>query len=180
LALEVLAAQRPAQDCPRSSCIDPAHEPGEPALGRCVQRRLAPLVGDSPTKARSSRAEFQANKLSPARMLFVGPHSAPNSAGIPAIEALAASRVRIHSAPPMSSPFLIGSESIEIRAPAAYFARHVAAESATDLANRGSRPICLCSEEIRCHERILCDRGVAMGDRYSCCSHRSNRRSLRS
>jgi hypothetical protein len=51
---------------------------------------------------------------------------------------------------------------IEIRAPAAYFARLMAAESATNLANCGLAPICLCSEEIRCHERILCDRDLTL------------------
>ena len=33
---------------------DPAHEPREPAVGRCVQRRLARSVGDNPTKAKTS------------------------------------------------------------------------------------------------------------------------------
>ena len=50
--------------------------------------------------------------------------------------------VRIHLAPPTSpSPIRIGPEIIKIRAPAAYFARLVAAEVATNLANRPSRPI---------------------------------------
>jgi hypothetical protein len=110
-----------------------------------------------------SRAESQANKFSPARMLFIGPNSAPNSGRIAPIETLAAPGVRIHPAPPTSpSPFGIGPEMIEIRAPAAYFARLMAAESATNLANCGLAPISLCSEEIRCHERILCDRDLTL------------------
>jgi hypothetical protein len=100
--------------------------------------------------------------------------ASPTSLGFPGGERKAAEigpfraepvepRVRIHLAPPTSpSPFGIGPEMIEIRAPAAYFARLMAAESATNLANCGLAPICLCSEEIRCHERILCDRDLTL------------------
>src|SRR5271169_6266414 len=52
-----------------------------------------------------SRAESQANKFSPARMLFVGPNSAPNSGQIVPIETLAAPGVRIHPASPPSLRF---------------------------------------------------------------------------
>ncbi len=42
------------------------------------------------------------------------------------------------------------------------FAQLVAAERATNLANRQFAPIPLCSEEIRCHERVVSDRALAV------------------
>ena len=48
------------------------------------------------------RAEFQANKISPARLLFFGPNSGPNLGRIPSTKALAVPGVRIPPSPPAS------------------------------------------------------------------------------
>jgi len=116
----------------------------EPELWSDLRRRRASAFNlgerSEPEKA-EAKPNPRANKFSPARMLFVGPNSRQTRAEFPPIEALAAPEVRIHPAPPTSpSPFRIGPEMIEMRAPAAYFARLVAAESATNLANRQFRP----------------------------------------
>src|SRR5216683_4102917 len=60
------------------------------------------IVANEANRRERTRAESQANKFSPARVLFVGPNSAPNPDAIPPIEALAAPGVRIHPAPPHS------------------------------------------------------------------------------
>jgi hypothetical protein len=55
LALEVPPHRRPSTDSFKGSGADPAGEPREPSVGRCVQRRLARSVGGNPTKAKSQQ-----------------------------------------------------------------------------------------------------------------------------
>jgi len=58
-------------------------------------------TGEIPTGA-----EFQANRFSPARMLFFGPNSAPSSGRIPPTEVLAVPGVLIRPSPPYSLYYL--------------------------------------------------------------------------
>ena len=63
-----------------------------------------------------NRAEFQANRFSPARMLFFGPNSAPISGRIPPIEACAVPGVRIRPfRQPVTAKRLISVEAHHFR-----------------------------------------------------------------
>ena len=87
------------------------------------------------------RAEFQANKISPARLFFFGPNSGPNLGRIPSTKALAVPGVRIRPSPHFSLQIFghVG-ESLEKRACARDLRLRTEPESVSGGPNRKKSP----------------------------------------
>ncbi len=114
------------------------------------------IVANEVNRRERTRAESQANKFSPARVLFVGPNSAPNPDAIPPIAALAAPGVRIHPAPPTSLMFEAFSAKMrETRAYRGDVCEPSAPENAQMVSRCASLRFSLCGRVIRCRCLLL-------------------------
>jgi hypothetical protein len=101
-AVSIVIAIEAVRDGHRVTVIEAlGFEPEAGLISDVAEHRRSTLANDANRRA-DGKPNPRANKFSPARMLFDGPDSAPNSGRIPLIEAPAAPEVRIHPAPPVS------------------------------------------------------------------------------